>query len=197
MTSTNIQDSVTATPKVGDAVGVENREWYVAIVSNNTEKQCAKKLQLLGFDCYVPTQKETRVWRTGVRNVIDRIVIPARIFVQATEKERKDYIAHLSYVKSFVVNHCKRNKYGKHPVAIIPEEQLQRLKFVLGNADNSIEFEPKAFNLGDKVRVVRGSLTGIEGHIINCDNNTFFAIQVEFLGAAKMIVQKDDLEYVK
>lgn len=185
---------VTTTRKVGDAVGLQNRKWYVAIVSNNTEKQCAKYLAKLGYECYVPTQEETRQWRTGVRNVVERVVIPARLFVLATESERLNQIAHLSYVKSFVVDYCKKTKYGKYPAAVISEDQLNRLKFILGNADTPVEFEEMIFKLGDRVRIIRGGLIGAEGHIIECGDDTYFAIQVDFLGVAKVRVQKEDLE---
>ena len=48
----------TANNDAGDAVGVSQPfRWYVAIVSNNTEKVCAEKIAALGYDTYVPTQK--------------------------------------------------------------------------------------------------------------------------------------------
>lgn len=186
---------VTTAPKVGDAVGLQNRSWYIAIVNNNTEKKCAKYLEKLGYECYVPTQQETRLWRTGVRNVVERVVIPARVFVLATEKERLGHIAKLSYVKSFALDHCKRNSYGKHPAAIVPENQLQRLKFILGNADTPVEFEEVILSLGDKVRVRRGGLLGMEGQIIKIDEKTaYFVVQIDCLGVAKVHIKQEDLE---
>lgn len=58
----------TANNDAGDAVGVSQPfRWYVAIVSNNTEKVCAEKIAALGYDTYVPTQKELRRWKNGRR----------------------------------------------------------------------------------------------------------------------------------
>lgn len=46
---------------------------------------CAEKIAALGYDTYVPTQKELRRWKNGRRKIIDRIVIPAAVFVRCTE----------------------------------------------------------------------------------------------------------------
>lgn len=194
--NSEVHNSVTQLQKVGDAVGLQNRKWYIAIVNNNTEKQCAKYLEKLGYECYVPTQQETRLWRNGVRNVIERVVIPARIFVLATDKERLDHIAKQSYIKSFAVDHCKKTVYGKHPAAIVPDNQLQRLKFILGNADTPVEFEEVILTLGDRVRVRRGGLLGMEGNIIKIDDNAaYFIVQIDCLGVAKVHIKQEDLEF--
>ncbi len=58
--------------KVGDAVGVKPRNWYIAIVNNNSEKVYAEKLKKLGFESYVPTQREERHWHNGRINTIQK-----------------------------------------------------------------------------------------------------------------------------
>lgn len=74
----------TANNDAGDAVGVSKPlKWYVAVVSNNTEKVCAERIAALGYDTYVPTQKELRRWKNGRRKIIDRIVIHAAVFVRS------------------------------------------------------------------------------------------------------------------
>jgi len=186
---------VTTTPKVDDAVGVKKSCWFVAVVNNKAERQCAQKLEKLGYECYVPTQEEVHIWRTGIKKIVARIVLPSMIFIHATETERKQHIVTLPYINRFLSNRAScRNRFGKHPIAIIPDDQIQRLKFILGNADAPVEFEPITFKLGDKVRVVRGGLMGAEGHVVECGDDTYFAIQVDFLGFAKVRVQKEDIE---
>jgi len=110
MTSTDFQDSVTATPKVGDAVGVEKVNWYIAIVGNNTERQCAKRLEVLGYECYVPTQIETRTWRNGTRNTVEKTLIPSYIFIHTTETERKQHIVKFPFIKRFMPNKAKNER---------------------------------------------------------------------------------------
>lgn len=189
---------VTTTQKVDDAVGVQKNCWFVAIVNNKSERQCAQRLEKLGYECYVPTQTELHIWRTGVKKKVERIILPSMVFIHTTEHERKQNIVALPYVNRFMSNRaCTANAFGKHPIAVIPDNQIQRLKFILGNADAPVEFDQMLFKLGDKVRVARGSLTGAEGNVIECGDATYFAIQVDFLGVAKVKVKKEDLEFVK
>lgn len=189
---------VTTTPKVDDAVGVKKACWFVAIVNNKSERQCAQRLEKLGYECYVPTQEELHVWRTGVKKVVNRIILPSMVLIHTTEAERKQRIVTLPYINRFMSNRAStKDTFGRSPVAIIPNNQIQRLKFILGNADAPVEFEPTTFKLGDKVCVIRGGLTGAEGHIIECGDDTYFAIQVDFLGVAKVKIQKEDVERSK
>lgn len=121
----------TANNDAGDAVGVSQPfRWYVAIVSNNTEKVCAEKIAALGYDTYVPTQKELRRWKNGRRKIIDRIVIPAAVFVRCTEADRRHHVVNLPFVKRFMVNRAAAtNQYGRHPVAIVPDREIEKLRF--------------------------------------------------------------------
>lgn len=187
-----------ATAVVGDAVGMPSRQWYVAIVGNNTEKQCAQKLQRLGFECYVPTQTEMRQWRNGKRNTVERIVLPAVVFVHTTETERRTVVVRQPYVKRFFTDRGRKaDQYGKHPVAVIPDVQIRRLMFILDNADSPVMFDSAHIRLGDRVRILRGGLMGLEGNVVRGnDGATYFAVSIDLLGVAKVTVRREDLELI-
>lgn len=71
-----------------------------------------------------------------------------------------------------MTNHARtKDKFVKHSVAVIPDNQIQRLRYILGNTDSPVEFEHMSFRLGDKVRVIRGSLITMEGNIVECTDN--------------------------
>lgn len=38
---------------VGDAVGVDSRKWYVAVVNNNSEKKVQERLEKMHYEAYV------------------------------------------------------------------------------------------------------------------------------------------------
>lgn len=51
-------ERVTTVPLgVGDAVGVETRKWFVAIVNNNSEKAVQERLVKMNYESYVAKQK--------------------------------------------------------------------------------------------------------------------------------------------
>lgn len=191
--------TVTTTPKVDDAVGVQKKRWFVAIVNNKSERNCAQKLEKLGYECYVPMQSEIHIWRTGVKKIVDRIILPSLLFILTTEAERRKTIVNLSYIKRFMTNKAgAKDNFGKSPIAIIPDKQIDMLRFMLGNADSAVTIEEPPLKLGDKVRVFRGGLIGLEGYVekINEDKAKIY-ILVDCLGCACVEVDKLSLELIK
>lgn len=182
---------------IGDAVGVSLRKWYVAIVNNNTEKICWAKISQLGYDAYVPIQKEMHYWKGGRRKIVDRIVIPSKLFVRCTEKERRREIVCLPFIKRFMTDRANTNKFGLHPLAVVPDSQIERLRFILYNSDNNVTIEPLPLRLGDRVRVVRGKLIGLEGYVVRRDDGGVdLLVQLDILGCARMNIRQEDLERI-
>lgn len=117
---------------VDGAVGVARSYWFVAIVNHNSEKQSSEKLSKMGVVNYLPTQTEIRVWRNGRKSKVDRIVIPSTIFIYCTEQRRKEIVG-LPFISRFMINKAGSIKNSTNrPLAIIPGNEIERLKFMLG-----------------------------------------------------------------
>lgn len=185
-------DAAAATIDVGDAVGVPRSHWFVAIVKNNTEKSVAEKLVATGINIYLPTQEELRIWRNGRRKKIERVVIPATIFIHCTEPERRE-IVKLPYINRFMTNKagCNPNRVGS-PLAIIPESQISTLRFMLGNADGEVTVSG-VYSKGDKVRVIRGGLRGLEGEIIESNGKSELMVRIDIFGCARVTINPADV----
>ena len=56
------------------AVGVEKANWYVAIVNNRSEKVSAEKLSKEGYEAYVASQEEYRLWRNGKKKKMKELL---------------------------------------------------------------------------------------------------------------------------
>lgn len=180
-----------------DAV-IPHSRWYVAIVGNNTEKSCGDKLEKAGYEIYVPTQREMRRWKNGRRKLVERVVIPSIVFIHCTEAERKKEIVGLPYIKRFMTD---RARHGNTPtgtsIAVVPDEQIEKLRFILYNSDHPVSIESAPLRLGDKVRVVRGRLMGLEGNVIqHREGNPDIIVQLDILGCARMSISEDDLERI-
>lgn len=151
---------------VGDAVGVPERQWYVAVVTHNTEKNCAERLTKKGIENYVPIQSEYKVWKNGRKAKVDRVVIPSTVFIKCTEQERRE-IVKFPFINRFMTNKAASSANSLHkPLAIIPDRQIDILKFMLGQSDIPIDVTHRPFLKGSKVRIIRGNLTGLEGEIL-------------------------------
>lgn len=191
-------DKVTSADVVDGAVGVEETHWFVAVVNNNSERSVAERLMdsRMGdaYECYVPTQREKRVWKNGRKKEIDRVLLSAMVFVKCTEKKREEAM-NLGYVKSFMRDHTKGSK-GRYPVAIIPDNQIQRLKDMLAKATSPVTIENVNFRFGDSVKVVSGALAGIEGRIIVVPEGTYLVIAIDSLGCAKVQINQSEVEKI-
>ncbi len=182
---------------VGDAVGVERRHWFVAIVKHNTEKASAQKLAKQGYECYVACQQEYRIWKNGRKVKVDRIVIPSIIFIYCTESERRPLL-NFPYIFRFLTDKAELpNQFGKS-IAIIPEKQIETLKFMLGNSDTTISFVNRIYKVGEKIKVIRGKLLGLEGEVLTSnDGQTDIFVSLGILGCAKVSINPIDLEPIK
>lgn len=194
----DIKKAPAATDVVDDAVGVAKSYWFVAIVKNNSEKQSSEKLDKMGVTNYLPTQKEIRVWKNGRKSKVDRIVIPSTIFIYCTEQRRKE-IVNLPCIFRFMTNRAGSIKDSTNkPLAIIPDNEIERLKFMLGQSDIPVEITSKPFKPGDKVRVIRGNLAGLEGEVMDMkEAQSDLIVALNIFGCAKLSIDTVNLEIIK
>lgn len=189
---------VAPVPKgVDDAVGVSKSHWFVAIVNHNSEKQVSERLTKIGVVNYLPTQSEIRVWRNGRKSKVDRIVIPSIVFIYCAEDKRKELVD-LPYIFRFMTNKAgkSKNRINK-PLAVIPNVEIERLRFMLGQSEIPIEITEKPLKQGDRVRVIRGSLAGLEGEVIDMKTEkSELYISLENFGCARLTIDTLSLERI-
>lgn len=198
MSGVVLSDSVAAVPSgVDDAVGVNGRKWYVAIVGNNREKSAAEKLEALGFESFVASQEEIRVWKNGRRKTVDRVLLAATVFVRCTEYERRHFIVNLPFINRFMTDRAARSDNSlNRPLAVVPDSQMAALRFMLGQSDNPVTFSGD-YVRGQNVRVVRGNLRGLEGEIVSlADGSSQLVIVIDALGCAKVHINPIDVEHI-
>ncbi len=161
--------------------------WVAVLVQMCTEKKVGERLTKLHIENYVPTQKEVHQW-SDRKKYVERVVIPMVVFVrvdEVLEKQLKTY--------SFIY---KLLSYpGSKNAAVIPEEQIESLKFMLNHADSNVVLDNNLLQIGEEVRIVRGSLKGLEGelHVVDMDK-MMVAIRIECLGCACVNVALTDVE---
>lgn len=182
---------------VNDAVGLEKSFWYVAIVNYNTEHKVSERLTKLGVSNYVPSQTEYKVWKNGRRVKKERLVIPSTVFVYCSETLRRELI-NLPYINRFMTN-CAGSKDGllHKPIATIPNEQIETLKFMLGNSDTPVNITVVNFKPGDKVRVMRGELKGLEGEVQDMSKDkSELVVRLDVFGCARLEIDTINIERI-
>ena len=199
----------TVSSKDIDAVGMEKsepRRWYIAIVNNKSEKLCRERLEqrIVGqpvdgkdYEVYVASQKEWTVTASGKRTLKERIVLRALVFIRCTDSLRRQEIAHLPYIKRFMVN-IAGERLGKiRPVAYIPDNQMADLRRMLNDADEPVTIDSFSVPLGARVRINNGKLKGLAGFVLEApDGGTEFVIRIDLLGCAKIRIAPDLLDLI-
>ena len=178
-----------STVDVTDDREAHPKHWVAALVQVRSEKSVGQKLQSLGIENYVPTQSEVHQWSDRKKKV-ERVVIPMIVFIRAEEKRMKELVYY-----PFI--HKLLTAPGQRTPAIIPDKQIEYLKFMLKHAESQIEMHDHIFQTGEKVRIVRGPLKDLEGELcrVNADK-PMVAVQIACLGYACVSIDKSDIEVI-
>ena len=164
--------------------------WVAALVQMCTEKKVGDRLTKLGIENYVPTQTEIHQWSDRKKKV-ERVVIPMVVFVRADEATERT-LRMQSFIRKILTYP------GQQAAAVIPDDQIDRLKFMLKQADSPVELMPENLRVGDRVRIARGALKGLEGELCkSVPEKSMVAIRIDGLRYACVSVSVGDLEVIK
>lgn len=165
------------------------KRWIAALVQMCMEKKVGERLTKLGVENYVPTQTEIRQWSDRKKKV-ERVVIPMVVFVRTDEKTERTLRMH-SFIRKILTYPGQTN------AAVIPDDQIDRLKFMLRQSDSPVEMMEQHLQVGDKVHIVRGALRGLEGEFFKNVDKSMVAIHIEALGYACVSVSVEDIEKIE
>ena len=165
------------------------KRWIAALVQMCMEKKVGERLTKLGIENYVPTQTEIRQWSDRKKKV-ERVVIPMVVFVRTDEKTERSLRMH-SFIRKILTYP------GQTAAAVIPDDQIDRLKFMLRQSDSPVEMMEQHLQVGDKVHIVRGALQGLEGELYKNVDKSMVAIHIEALGYACVSVSVEDIEKIE
>ena len=185
-----------------EAVGVsaaEKMHWYISIVKHGNEKICGKILTELGYENYVPVQREFRQYASGRKKWVERLVLPSKVFVRTTEDERLKNVVTLPVVNRFMVDRSRLGKNGNRAAAVVPDKEMEMFRRMLEQDELPVAVDEagNAYSEGDKVRVVVGRLSGLEGTVVRMDDNkSRLFVSLDILGSASVEVDSSWLESI-
>lgn len=131
------------------------RAWYALYTNSRAEKRVSDRINEMGVETFLPLQKTLRQW-SDRKKLVEKPLISSYVFVKAIPKEFFPIRTIDGVVKFIMIQ-------GK-PVAI-PEQQITNLRILCGS-DANVEVSSDVYTEGDKVEVIVGSLTGLQGELI-------------------------------
>lgn len=192
----------TTTNGVADAVGMafsEEKHWYVAIVKHGNEKIVGKMLTEQGYENYVALQRVFKQYSSGRKKWVESLVLPSKVFVWVTEKERMQNVVTLPLINRFMVDPSRHENYeGRSAAAIIPDKEMRIFRCMLEQDELPVTVDEigTSYSTGDSVRVVAGKLAGLEGTVIRtADGKRQLYVSLDILGSASVEVDPSWLEF--
>ena len=152
----------------------ETRHWYVAYVRMHHERKTAEKLKSMGIGSFVPIREEIHQWSQR-RKKVKVVLTPQMVFVHATPQERMDTLLLPSISRYLVLR-------GEHTPAIIPDEQMKKFMFMVDYSEEAVHMYSSPLETGQKIRVVKGPLTGLEGELLEVDGKQKVVVRLDLLG---------------
>lgn len=167
-----------------------DKKWFVAFVKSCQERRVAEQLRDSGVDCFLPVQRVVRQWSDRKKEV-DVLVLKGLIFVHTDDKRRVELLKEIYGIYAYM----NAGGGAYHPV-VIPDKQMQTFMYMLGQSELPVTVVTHPLEPGDKVRVLRGSLAGLEGEFIEHGNHHQVFVRLDILGAASVEISPADLEKI-
>jgi transcription termination/antitermination protein NusG len=165
-TPTQIIDS-TSSPAT--AIDGEGERWYAIRTRSRHEKVAARELELQSIAVFLPLIGSIRQW-SDRRTKVEMPLFPGYAFVRvgylSPDRVR---VLRTTGVVSFV---------GQNPAGTwIPDEQIESIRTIL---ERGVPVKEHPFlNVGQRVRVRNGSLSGVEGILVAVKGARTLVISVE------------------
>lgn len=171
------------TPPAIDLNACVEQPWWAIYTRHQHEKTVADMLSTKGFDVFLPLYDSMRRWKDR-NKVITLPLFPGYVFVRG-ELERKLHVVSTPGVHMILYR-------GDQVATIRPEEMAAIQTAVVGR----MRMEPHPFlKVGQRVRVLRGAMEGVEGILTRKKNLFRLILSVEMLAQSVAVeVNAADVE---
>jgi transcription antitermination factor NusG len=166
-----------------DASSCDEQSWWAIYTRHQHEKTVAEMLSTKGFDVFLPLYDSMRRWKDRSK-LLTLPLFPGYVFVRGAF-ERKLQVVSTPGVHMIL--------YRGDQVAIIREEEMAAIRTVV---EGRLRIEPHPFlKCGQRVRVLRGAMEGIEGILTRKKNLFRLILSVDMLAQSVAVeVNAADVE---
>jgi len=157
--------------------------WYAVWTRSRQEKAAAEMLGMLGVRHYLPLKSELRQW-SDRKQLVEVPLFSGYLFVCMNPlKDSRLTVLKVPGIVAFV-----GNQSGPLP---IPHKEIEDIQTVLASGANC-SVHP-SLKEGDRVRVMRGALAGVEGTLVRVNSESRLLISIDMIrqSLAVSISQRD------
>ena len=139
--------------------------WYAARTRYGQELKVRDRLAREGVEFFIPTvpAKSARKEKALVNNLV---------FLKATKQEALD-LANSGAVRMKYIIDC-----ATRTLLVVPDKQMEDFRRVLDLSLEDTSISPASLALGDRVKVVKGPLKGVEGHVLEFQGRYYVVVSL-------------------
>ena len=165
--------------------------WYVAYTRVNQELVIKKKLDELGIENFLPREEQVRDTPFG-RKTIRVLLIHGMIFI------RTDKVTSFSLLNEYSLNIVYLKDIEGRRSLIVPDKQMEDFMFLLDFSAAGIEVLNKDLKRGDRIRVIKGPLVGLEGELVRLRGHKRVVIRLDGVASiATSYIKRSFLEKIE
>lgn len=146
--------------------------WFAAHTRCGAELGVRERLERLGTESFLPTELRSR---TRGRAKYEKPLIPGMIFVRTTKQQACTLANEQGVPVRYLIDPATRT------LLVVPDKQMEDFRRVLDLSTSEGGLLDRPLALGDRVRVTKGVLNGVEGHVLEFRGRTY--VVVELLGS--------------
>ncbi len=172
-------------PTIIERDGPDQPAWWAVYTRHQHEKTVAEVLSTKGFEVFLTLHDSMRRWKDR-QKVLSLPLFPCYVFVRGKLSRRLQVVTtpgiHMILSRG-------------EQIAVVPEEELLAIRRAV---NGNYRVEPHPFlKVGERVRVTRGSLEGVEGILIRKKNLFRLVLSVDMLAQSVGVeVAASDVEPV-
>ncbi len=150
--------------------------WYAVYTRSKAEKKAALELKHKGIDHYLPLIKTLKQW-SDRKKWVEEPLFRSYVFVHIEQKE---------YYEVLRNPHLTRYVTFEGKAAPIPDKQIEAIKVYLGEKE-PVLLEDVELKKGQKVEVIGGKLTGLQGELIDVKGKSRLKVRIDVIGKSIVV----------
>lgn len=162
--------------------------WYVARTRHGAELGVRDRLSSLGVENFVPTRTR-RAYRG--KGMVEEPLLTCLVFLKASKSEALDLI-HLYGVKADYMTDC-----ATHQLMVVRDKDMDDFRRIMDYSVEEGGLMDVPLAVGEKVRVTRGVLRGVEGYVLEIQGRTYVVVSLLNCIFARARVPRAWLEKIK
>lgn len=168
----------------------KSKHWFAARAGNCQEIKARDLLVRYGVDHFIPT-KTLILEKRGRKVKVEKSLTGNLVFLFATRQEACAMVNFHGLPVHFIPDRC-----GGKSMLTIPPGQMEDFRRVFEYSLSEGPDPTMILEAGDRVRIIRGELKGVEGNVLTTGEGTLVAVSLTGLLQARAKVPVSYLEMI-